>query len=127
MANRYLYQFKGAFEAGVVDIYAKVAIGASGAPTLVANQCKGIASIVHNSAGNYTINLMDPYVRTLLVSSTHLSAAAPAAPSMYLVVDNVTAANGQNIIVQFNASGTPTDPSSGDQILIKISLKNSSI
>ena len=127
MANRYLYQFRGSFEAGIVTIYAKISFGASGAPTLVSNECKGISSIVRNSAGNYTINLMDPYVRTLMAEQKFLDSSAPAASSMYIVQDNVSSNPGANIVIQLANGSVATDPASGEVMLLRIDLKNSSV
>lgn len=119
-----MYQFRGAFEAGMVDITMKVSIGASGAPTLVSNQNKGIASIVRNSAGNYTINMQDPYVRLMMFDRMNLSASASAAPETRVIADN---SPSNNIVIQMSSGGVATDPASGEVILMHLILKNSSV
>lgn len=126
MANRYLYQFRGSFEPGIVTIYGKISFGATGAPTLVSGQNRGISTIVRNSAGNYTITLMDSYVRTLGVSHNYLESTAPAAPALFMTADNVATLATPTIIVVTNAAGTATDPANGDVMMIRIDLKNSS-
>jgi len=59
MANRRFNQFAGALENGVVKLFANVAIGATGAPTLSSG--KGIASITRTAVGNYRVTLDDRY------------------------------------------------------------------
>ncbi len=124
MANRQFQQFSFTMEKFTVKLYAKVSIGSSGAPTLVSNQHKGIASIVHNSAGDYTITLQDNYYRLLNVTCAVQNASGvPVAPNMGIKVDSVSSGS---LEVVFSAAGTPTDPASGDSLFIEISLSNSS-
>ena len=54
MANRSFVLPSFQLEKQVVRLYARVTFGASGAPTLVANRCKGIVSVTRNSTGVYT-------------------------------------------------------------------------
>ena len=61
MANRYLHQFQGAFYGKIKQLHAEFTVGASGAPTLVAAQSRGISSVTRNSAGKYTLALQDVY------------------------------------------------------------------
>lgn len=126
MANRYLYQFRGSFEPGIVSIMGKVSFAAAGAPTLVAGQNRGIASIVRNSAGNYTITLQDSYQRLLMIEQRALNATPPAAPAMFVVSENVANLPAPTIVIQMNAAGVATDPASGEIMLLEINVKNSS-
>ncbi len=125
MANRRLFQFRYSFERDVVELFAKVAIAGSGAPTL--SEGKGIASIVHNSAGNYSITLQDNYNMLLDVSGQSISgSSAQAAPMMTVVSEAV--ASSKIIILQYRAidNSTATDPASGEVLLIRIACRNAS-
>lgn len=126
MANRTLYQFQYAYEANPVDIFMKVNIGASGAPTLVTNQNKGIASIVRNSAGNYSVTLTDKFNRMLgFQRQTIVASGVPAAPSSYVVSETLSTTRIINFVCLNGA--TPTDPASGEVLLCHIIAKNSTI
>lgn len=124
--NRRTYQIHSAFEALTVRLFMNVAIGAAGAPTLTSNQNKGIASITHNSAGNYTIVLQDKYTRLLSAQCVSLAAATADAPDM-TVLDDGSADASPSITIELSAAGTPTDPASGEVLLIELCMKNSSI
>lgn len=125
MANRRFYQFRLSLEPQVVDLYAHITFGAAGAPTLDAAQSRGIASVTRNSAGNYTIALQDNYNRLLIVKHVFVESTAPAAPGMFVSNDSVVSATAPALTVVFNAAGTATDPATGDQVRLQISLKNS--
>jgi hypothetical protein len=126
MANRLYNQFGLALEKSVVCLYGQFTVAAAGAPTLVAAKSKGIASVVRNSAGNYTITLQDTYIDLLMLDVIIQNATAPAAPSFRIVSQTVSAAATKAIVIQFATSaGTATDPGSGERILFAIDLKNS--
>lgn len=125
MANRYFNQFRLSLEKQVVDLFAKVTFGASGAPTLDALNSKGIKSIARTGAGAYTITLQDSYVRFLGIRHTAVSATAPTAPGAYVVSETVSSSTLPTVRIVFNAAGTATDPASGEVALIQIVLKNS--
>jgi hypothetical protein len=131
MANRRYDQFRYSLEHKVVDLFAKVTFGASGAPTLAAAVSKGIKSIVRNGAGDYTVTLQDPYAGLLLVKhnfdTSGAAGAAPAAPGMWLKAQSVGTSSGGTIRLVFNAAGTATDPASGEAVLLQLVLKNSSV
>lgn len=128
MANRYFDQFALSLEKQKVLLFSKATIGAAGAPTLDAANSKGIASMVRNSAGNYTITLQDTYNRLL---GAHIvlivGSGTPAAPLSFIVSEAV--ATTKAIVVQFTAvdGTTATDPASGEQVRISLQLKNSSV
>lgn len=126
MSNRYMTQFRYSLENAVVDLYLRVSIGASGAPTLVSGQNKGVLSIVRNSAGNYTITLTDSYRRLLNAEQKFIVATGvPAAPSMNIVSDNVATLATPTVVIQTVTGSTPTDPANGEIMLLQLSLKNS--
>lgn len=127
MANDRMYQFRYSYEAQLVDIFMNVSFGASGAPTLTTKENYGITSITKTGTGAYTIALKSKFNRLMKFDAAFLNATAPAAPGFYVVADNSASAT-PTILVQFvNASGTATNPGSGEVGLFQITLKNSSI
>lgn len=130
MANRQFSQFRYSLEKAVVDLYAKVAIGATGAPTL--SRGKGIASISRTSAGLYVITLQDKYNALLHVSCAQIDGTVPMTAPVFNVVSE-TVGSTKLVTVQFTAAtaaGDTTlvaaDPDNGATLLIKITLSNSS-
>lgn len=107
-----------------VMLYMNAAIGASGAPTLSASGSIGIASIVRNSAGNYTITYGSAYARFIYAGRQFVMASGfPAAPNM--VIKSNTSST---LVVEFqNSAGTATDPDSGSTLLMEIRLANSDV
>jgi hypothetical protein len=134
MASRRLFQFRYSYQRDIVDIFAKISIGAVGAPTLVTvgnggmlnSMSKGVASVSRISAGKYQINLQDPFAQLIMAKSVMInSSATTAAPSMLVVQDNSPTNPGPNVIVQFlDPTGAAIDPASGENILIQLVLKN---
>jgi hypothetical protein len=99
----------------------KVAIGATGAPTL--SRGKGVASIVRNSAGNYTITLNDSYNALLNVIPQFVAASGPAAPLVSVVSESVDSA--KTIVIQCaDIAEAATDPANGETLLLTLSLAN---
>lgn len=127
MANTYGYSVAYTKEAAVWKLFAKVAIGATGAPTLNAIQSKGIASISRSSAGVYVITLGDVWNRLLGVDLTYVnSTGLPAAPNFVVKAQTIDTA-GKTITVEFSSGGTATDPDNGATLMFEITLKNSSV
>lgn len=123
--RRFRSQFRLSWEAKSVDLFAKISIGASGAPTLTWGS--GIKSVVRNSAGKYTITLQDSYAALIALEPEFIvSGAAPAAPIVAVDSDNSASATPTIVIVCYNAT-TATDPASGEKLLLKICLRDSSI
>lgn len=124
MANRWFQQFRYSLEKYVVDIYANVTFGASGEPTLVTANSKGVASIARSAEGVFLITLQDNYYKLLNVQGVFdAGTAGPAAPTLSVYDDGVTA--GTLTILTQNG-GTDTDPASGEELFLQISLSNSS-
>lgn len=121
MANRNFNRFQ-ALEKEVKAIYADVAIGATGAPTLTKGL--GVASIVRDSAGTYTITLDDKYTR--LMSSSVMQIVTGGAEDLSFQIDAEDVDGAKTIVLISHAAGTETDPSDGSRLLIKFELKNSS-
>lgn len=121
MANRYFTQFPLSMEKKVVNLFARVTYGASGAPTLSAVNSKGIVSVTRNSAGIYTFvfgtqaGMLDVYVKLLMAKVVFNSgASAPAAPGMYIKTNSVSTVGTASLQVVLNSAGTATDPASGE-------------
>jgi hypothetical protein len=126
MANRFFNQFSLGLEKAPVRLYAKVAIGASGAPTISAANSKGVASITRNSAGNYTIVLQDTYVKLMSISAKgQNSTGISASPDMGVKTISVTSLTSPSVNVVFSTGGVATDPASGDTLYFEIVLSNS--
>lgn len=125
MANSNRFQFRTAYQRDLVDIFARVSFGASGAPTL--QEGKGISSIVRLSAGLYEIRLREGFAGVMMVAASPLMASgSPASPIM--VVREISQSNSltsPRIRIEFqNAAGAATDPASGSLRLIHIITKN---
>lgn len=126
MANRRMNQFRYSMEFNVVDLYAVVTIGATGAPTLTIGG--GITSISRTSAGLYVLTLTDIYNKLLDVTMQSISgSSAQAAPCMTVVSETV--ASTKLVTVQCRAidNSTATDPANGEILLIKLTMRNSSL
>lgn len=131
MADRSFHASYRALELEVVHLYAKVNIGATGAPTLVAASSKGIASVARNSAGEYKVTLSDKY-SSLLWGNCGLITTTGSDPTTVGVtarmeVDSVTAATPYVQFQFYKADGTAADPANGAVVLIKLELKNTSV
>lgn len=133
MANIYGRQFGLTKEAIVVDLYARVTFGGTGAPTLVTASSKGFKSVTRNSQGLFTFvlgnsNQIDKYVRLLSVDVLNdciMNAAAPAAPLVYLSANAVAGSAGSFQLTFNNLSQAATDPATGEAIYVHIALANS--
>lgn len=126
MANRRMQQFRYSMEYNVVDLFAVITIGGTGAPTLTIGG--GIASVSRTSAGLYVITLSDTYAKLLHVATQAVSSTSAQAAPMCTVVSETVATN-KTITLQYRAidNSTATDPASGEILLVKIALRNSSL
>lgn len=123
MADRNFARDAGALEKGLVKLFAHVAFGATGAPTLV--RAKGIATVSRDSAGKFVLTLEDRYQR-LLGAHGMFVGTSPAAAVVSLVSDD-SAALSPTLTFQTSAadSGAATDPGSGEELLLELSFSNS--
>ncbi len=121
MANRN-FNRKQALEKEIKELYALVTFGSSGAPTLTNGV--GVASIVRNANGDYTVTLQDAYVSLKMVEGILLKSTGED-----IVVQLSAESVAVNKTVSFftNTGATPTDPSSGALLYLKFELKNSSV
>ena len=129
MATKGYKRDRGTLEQGIVELFASVAIGAAGAPTINVKKSKGISSIVRNSAGNYTISLQDIYQYLLFLDTmVVLGAGAPSAgTNLNCVVraDN-SISSTPNVQVEFlNSAGAAVDLTNGVTVTFDIQFKNS--
>lgn len=143
MANRQFIQYSYQLEKGLVRLYARVNIGATGAPTLVTttsssgNPSNGIASISRSSAGKYVITFgavgatqtnLDTYQRLVWAQANVINSTISTVVSTQISVEAVTTASAPAITIQcLAAAGTAVDPNSGDVLLVEIVLKNSTV
>jgi hypothetical protein len=127
--NRSTYDSHRTFYPKTVDVFAKVAFGAAGAPTLDAAASRGVISVTRNAAGKFTFlfgskvnkaNQLDQYVRLAAASAvfdTAGAAGAPAASPSMQVIDNQIA-DGKKAYIQVMLTDleTPaaTDPAQNE-------------
>lgn len=110
-----------------VKLFAKVTIGATGAPTMSVVDSMGVASVSRTSAGVYKITLQDSYPKLLNIDATQILASGlPAAPSFAVKTETVATLATPVINVCFSAAGVATEVDSGAVLLLEITLKNSS-
>lgn len=115
------------------EVICEFSVGATGAPTLVAANSKGITSITRNSTGRYTVKLDKTYNRLCFFAAQCIAATGvPAAPHVFQVSDTVATAATRGVVFQTNAgSGTSgalvaTDPASGEVVRVRLFLKDTS-
>lgn len=143
MANRNFSSNALSLEKKYVFLNARVAIGATGAPTLQAfNRAtgqwqaagaagyNGIKSVTRNSAGNYTFVLQDSYVALLAAWVGYAQDANPAAPNTQTTATgtNVRSATSPQVTIQTRTGATgnaATDPASGEVMVVDFELSDS--
>lgn len=128
---------KGYLEQGVVQLFAKIVIGAAGAVT--SSTGKGVTSIVKTAAktGRYTLTLNDRYTGSaVLHSSVGLTGKADAAPGNGAAVagyirNDSTGAAAKTVDVQlYFSNGTANvdaDADSGSVVTVHLVLKDSTV
>lgn len=151
MANRNFTNQQYSLVKGRVSLWARVSIGATGAPTLskwnpatrtytsapttgtgpYAIGCEGIKSIARNDVGVYTITLQNTYQRLLALKATFSnSTGLPTILSVgiWSAATDVTVASAP--VVKFStlsSTGTAADPASGDIMQLEFELQNSAV
>lgn len=120
-----------AIEKFTCRIFANIAIGSTGAPTLTTKKNKGITSIARNSAGKYTITLGRPYQYLLSIKETLiLASGAPSTGTnveMMVRADNSNSSPGTLVVEFLNSSGTAVELASGTVLLLDMVLKYGTI
>lgn len=127
MANRNFNRYQ-ALTKEVKVLFARIAIGSTGAPALQSPYSLGVTSVVRNSTGNYTITLDDKYMHLMQITqSIQLASGSPAATGG-MVIRSHTVSTTKQIIVEFvDSSGAAVELPSGAQLRLSIELKNSSV
>lgn len=146
MANRDYIQFQYQHEKKPVRLFARVNIGAAGAPTLqawtpssggggtyaaaVTGGYRGIKSITRNGTGDYTLTLQDAFQQMFdwdvaFIAATTLKAAAPLVSAFTTGTNVGTSTGGTFRFVCQSAQGTAADPASGEIMLIRLELGDS--
>lgn len=123
MANRNFHRLQS-LTREVKLLHAKVAIGASGAPTLDSEISVGIESVVRESAGVYIVTLQDSYRKLVGLKVMQI---ASAAEDLTFQIEEEDVAGAKTIKIQSKAAAVETDPSDGSSLLIEVALKNTSV
>jgi hypothetical protein len=115
-------------EANKTFLFGKGEVDGSGDVTLESRNSKGIASMVHNGAGDYSIFLQDVYVKLMgLNIVTQFASGVPANAGYFIISESVSSPSGKEINVGLvDAAGSLVDPDNGAQLLIEVILSNSS-
>lgn len=121
MASRN-FSRKQSLEKEVKEIYARVNIGASGAPTL--QDGLGVASITRDSAGVYILTLEDKYTRLMHLDVKQLVAAAQ---DLNIQLEAQDVSSAKTVTFRCIAGAVETDPADGSVLYIKLDLKNTSV
>ena len=106
-------------EKEVKTLFAEVAIGATGAPTLTSGL--GVTSIARTAAGDYTVTLDDKYTRFMWGNVVLLESGDEDIQVQFAAQD-VSSAKTVSFIC--TAGATPADPSDGSKLYIRLDLKN---
>ncbi len=113
-------------------VHAKIAIGASGAPTLNAAASLGIASVTRTSAGLYQITLSNKYTSLVGMECQLLHASISQHTVCQVKAEDVDGAKTLDVwtLAPTNSSTTTliaTDPPSGSTLYVTLALKNTSV
>lgn len=131
MSSHSFHPALGCLEIGVVTLFAKVTVGAAGAPTLTSG--KGITSVTRNSAGKYTFLLDDSYNTFLYgdvtVMNSTLSDPSVAGTKANLFSEAVATVAAPTVVFQFTKStdGSALDPANGAVFFVVLHIRNSSV
>jgi hypothetical protein len=128
-------------ENGGKDLYLECAIGATGAVGTVVRQngfgaaypasARSLASIVRNSAGNYTLNLDQRWQAMIEFDVNCVGVVAPTDGFDYYIVSrNLNQAQPTIVFQMVQASGAAADPFAGaaaGNLLVHVTLKDSTV
>lgn len=123
IANRDFHK-RQSLEKECKDLYARVTIAGSGAPTLVASASLGVASISRTSAGLYVLTLQDKYASLKYFDGAVIHSTAE---DLNFQVSAESVVSAKTITFRTLAGGVATDPASGDILLLKIEVKNTTV
>lgn len=120
-------QFGQAYVTGVVDVYAKVSFGASGAPTLstAAGEALGVTTVTRASAGLYSFTFAGPFQKILAADVIYEVTATGIGAAPGLGIRSFTPSTGILLLTTFDLeSPAATDPASGDVGYFHFVFKN---
>jgi PKD repeat protein len=114
------------YEHEVGAIYPKVVVGASGAVTSFKGA--GVASVVRNSTGNYTITLSATYQRLLFASGTVVNATATSVAAVQVfqaaaTVQSSFKSTGAITVQLLDFAGAAVDAPSGSHLWFKLDVR----
>lgn len=116
MANRLLTQFFYSFFKKLCSLHLVFDVGATGAPTLVAAESIGIASIARSAAGQYTITLQDRWYSFITMRA--ILEDALAEDISFQIKSYDLAAKTISFITR--AAAADADPSNGARVRIEL-------
>lgn len=119
MANRYFKQFRQSLETAIVDLFARLDIGAAGAVEATSKQV-GL-SVARTGAGTYLVTLEDYFYELKTCNVTFEGEA------LGYYIDNVNLSAKTFEIVVVDDAFVAADPTSGTKVRVQIILKNSSV
>jgi hypothetical protein len=111
---------------GRVTLDVKVAIGATGAPTIDGEISRGVASIVRNGAGDYTLTLKEAYHDFLNVKGNVIDADDPGIDWIGVIAEDVNAPAAPTLQIGCRNAGTLTELDDGATLLLEINLRYAS-
>lgn len=119
-------------EKAPVVLYGNISIGGTGAPTINATKSLGLLGITRSSAGKYVITLggpagKDSYQRLLQGFVNFLVSTTSAVCSTSIAVDNSAGTTPSITIQCVDFAGAAVDPASGEVMLVRFELDNSSV
>ena len=132
MANRNFNQKHYSYELEPVKIYGRLTIGASGAVVAGKNGL-GILSIVkETAAGQYTITFQDTFAKFLFLTALAIDDAASNVAKVQAFEDPTTLqanlkADKKLTIQCLDFAGAAVNPTSGMQILLEVTMRQSCI
>jgi hypothetical protein len=124
MASSLFFKDAGHKEVGVVTLFLRADIGATGAPTIDTAASKGIASIARDDTGDYTITLDEAY-NSLLDCNIMMLESDDTDLIFRVTAQDVSSA--KTVSISASAAATPTDPPDGSDLYVSLTLKNSSV
>lgn len=127
MANRNFCQFSYSFIKAKVSLYAYVAIGAVGAPTLTAASSYGVSSISRTGAGTYLVTFADRYTTLLKAGYTLEGSAASGVFKMQVTANAIASATPTLTLKFYDAAEAAVDPASGTVLHLDFVFKNTSV
>lgn len=130
MANRLMNRNTMSLEKAPVNLYLQAAIGATGAPTINALKSLGFKTITRSSAGKYVLALggpagVDTYQRLVSLQATFIATTTSTVCSVSVAVDNSAGTTPSITIQCVDYAGAAVDPASGETMLIRATLDNS--